>query len=101
MLGINCIGILTSGGDAPGMNAAIRAVTRTALYNGFEVKGIYHGYRGLLNGEIETLSDKAYFYKIVRISPKNGQKKSGPNCISKPPFVYFILASPQNNTLLP
>ena len=36
------------------MNAAIRAVTRTALYNGFEVKGIYHGYRGLLNGEIET-----------------------------------------------
>ena len=54
MLGINCIGILTSGGDAPGMNAAIRAVTRTALYNGFEVKGIYHGYRGLLNGEIET-----------------------------------------------
>ena len=34
--------------------AAIRAVTRTALYNGFEVKGIYHGYRGLLNGEIET-----------------------------------------------
>ena len=36
-----CIGILTSGGDAPGMNAAIRAVTRTAIYNGFSVKGIY------------------------------------------------------------
>lgn len=53
MHGINCIGVLTSGGDAPGMNAAIRAVTRTALYNGFEVRGIYHGYRGLINGEIE------------------------------------------------
>lgn len=49
---INCIGILTSGGDAPGMNAAIRAVTRTAIYNNIEVKGIYRGYKGLLTGEI-------------------------------------------------
>lgn len=47
-----CIGILTSGGDAPGMNAAIRAVTRTAIYNGFDVKGIYRGYRGLIDNEI-------------------------------------------------
>ena len=38
-----CVGILTSGGDAPGMNAAIRAVTRAAIYNGFEVKGIMRG----------------------------------------------------------
>ena len=38
---IKCIGILTSGGDAPGMNAAIRAVTRAAIYNGLQVKGIY------------------------------------------------------------
>ena len=36
-MAINCIGILTSGGDAPGMNAAIRAVTRTAIYNGYKV----------------------------------------------------------------
>ena len=43
-----CVGILTSGGDAPGMNAAIRAVTRAAIYNGFEVKGIMRGYRGLI-----------------------------------------------------
>lgn len=50
---IKCIGILTSGGDAPGMNAAIRAVTRAAIYNGFEVKGIYRGYRGLITGEIK------------------------------------------------
>ncbi len=52
MAQIKCIGILTSGGDAPGMNAAVRAVTRAAIYNGFEVKGIYRGYKGLITGEI-------------------------------------------------
>ena len=52
MAEIKCIGILTSGGDAPGMNAAIRAVTRTAIYNGFEVKGIMRGYKGLITNEI-------------------------------------------------
>ena len=50
---IKCIGILTSGGDAPGMNAAIRAVTRSAIYNGLRVKGIYRGYKGLITGEIK------------------------------------------------
>ena len=50
---IKCIGILTSGGDAPGMNAAIRAVTRSAIFNGLQVKGIYRGYKGLLTGEIK------------------------------------------------
>ena len=50
---IKCIGILTSGGDAPGMNAAIRAVTRSAIYNGLAVKGIYRGYKGLITGEIQ------------------------------------------------
>lgn len=52
MAKIKTIGVLTSGGDAPGMNAAIRAVTRTAIFYGFNVKGIYRGYRGLLEGEI-------------------------------------------------
>ncbi len=52
MTRIKCIGILTSGGDAPAMNAAIRAVTRTAIFNGFTVKGIMRGYRGLITGEI-------------------------------------------------
>jgi len=52
MTTIRTIGILTSGGDAPGMNAAIRAVTRSAIYNGIKVKGIYHGYKGLMDGEI-------------------------------------------------
>lgn len=50
---INCVGILTSGGDAPGMNAAIRAVTRAAIFNGIRVKAIYRGYRGLMTGEIK------------------------------------------------
>ena len=49
---INSIGILTSGGDAPGMNAAIRAVTRSAIYNGLKVFGIYRGYKGLVTDEI-------------------------------------------------
>ncbi|MDR1336777.1 MAG: 6-phosphofructokinase [Tannerella sp.] len=50
---IKCAGVLTSGGDAPGMNAAIRAITRAAIYNGIAVKGIYRGYRGLITNEIE------------------------------------------------
>ena len=49
---INTIGVLTSGGDAPGMNAAIRAVVRQALSKGKKVKGIKRGYAGLLNEEI-------------------------------------------------
>ncbi len=44
MANVKCIGILTSGGDAPGMNAVIRAVTRAAIFNGMEVKGIMRGY---------------------------------------------------------
>ncbi len=53
---IKTIGVLTSGGDAPGMNAAIRAVTRSAICNGFAVKGIYRGYDGLINGEIKDFT---------------------------------------------
>ena len=53
---INCIGILTSGGDAPGMNAAIRAVTRAAIANDFRVMAIYRGYEGLINDEIREFT---------------------------------------------
>ncbi len=53
---IKCIGILTSGGDAPGMNAAIRAVTRSGICNGFKIKGIYRGYEGLINDEVRTFT---------------------------------------------
>jgi 6-phosphofructokinase 1 len=49
---IKSVGILTSGGDAPGMNAAIRAVTRSAIYAGLRVYGIYRGYHGLISDEI-------------------------------------------------
>ena len=52
---IRTIGVLTSGGDAPGMNAAIRAVVRQALAKGVSVKGIKKGYQGLLNEEIVDL----------------------------------------------
>lgn len=52
MAKIKCIGILTSGGDSPGMNAAIRSVTRAGISNGFTIKGIYRGWEGLINNEI-------------------------------------------------
>ena len=52
------IGVLTSGGDAPGMNAAVRAVCRSALYKGMEVVGIMRGYNGLLNGEVIEMNAK-------------------------------------------
>jgi len=52
---IKTIGVLTSGGDSPGMNAAIRAVTRAAIVNGIKVKGIYRGYKGLMEGEVTEL----------------------------------------------
>ena len=50
------IGVLTSGGDAPGMNAAVRAVTRAAIANGVEVVGIYRGYSGLIDGDLKPLA---------------------------------------------
>ena len=50
---IKSVGLLTSGGDAPGMNAAIRAVTRAGIYNGIRMYGIYRGYKGLISNEIE------------------------------------------------
>ncbi len=56
MANIKTIGLLTSGGDAPGMNAAIRSVTRSAISKGFEVKGIHRGWEGLINNEIKKIS---------------------------------------------
>ena len=50
------IALLTSGGDAPGMNAAIRSVVRTAIYNGLEVMGVYNGYQGLIDGEFAPMN---------------------------------------------
>lgn len=59
MTKIKTIGIMTSGGDSPGMNAAIRAVTRSAIFNGFQVKGIYRGYTGLINGEVKIFTTES------------------------------------------
>ena len=63
---INCIGILTSGGDSPGMNAAIRAVTRSAICKGFSVKGIYRGYDGLVNDEVKDFTTESVSNIIAR-----------------------------------
>lgn len=52
---IKKIGVLTSGGDSPGMNAAIRAVVRTAIYNGLEVVGIRHGYQGMIDANFQPM----------------------------------------------
>lgn len=60
------IGVLTSGGDAPGMNAAIRAVTRTALYKGMEVVGIRRGYNGLLNRDVIEMNERSVSSIIQR-----------------------------------
>ncbi|EGW38085.1 6-phosphofructokinase [Desulfosporosinus sp. OT] len=53
---IQRIGVLTSGGDAPGMNAALRAVVRKGIYHGLEVYGVSRGYEGLIHGEIQAMS---------------------------------------------
>ena len=59
---VKCIGVLTSGGDAPGMNAAVRAVARTCLNKGIEVYGVRLGYKGLYEGD---------FIKFDRHSTRN------------------------------
>ena len=55
---IKTIGVLTSGGDAPGMNAALRAVTRAAISQGLTVKAIYRGYKGLTDGEVKEFTSE-------------------------------------------
>ncbi len=74
MAEIKTIGILTSGGDAPGMNPAIRAVTRAAIFSGFKVKGIYRGYRGLLTDEIVEFSSR----------PPDARSSAPPRGVSSP-----------------
>jgi 6-phosphofructokinase 1 len=60
------IAVMTSGGDSPGMNAAARAVVRTALHEGVDVYGIYNGYKGLLDDEIEKLTSRSVSDMIQR-----------------------------------
>ncbi|TFE00938.1 6-phosphofructokinase [Jeotgalibacillus salarius] len=81
------IGVLTSGGDAPGMNPAVRAVVRKAIYHGLEVYGVYQGYQGLISGNIEKLElgsvgdiihrggTKLYSARCEEFKTPEGQKK--------------------------
>ena len=91
---IRKIGILTSGGDAPGMNAAVRAVTRYALRRGIEVMGIYEGYKGLINGknyikkfdarDVSNIIDKGgtiiYSARCPEFKEKEGIAKAAQTC---------------------
>lgn len=65
-MNIKSVGVLTSGGDAPGMNAAIRAVTRSAIYEGWKVYGIHRGFAGLISEEIEEMSTNSVSNIIQR-----------------------------------
>ena len=63
------VAVLTSGGDAPGMNAAVRAVARTAFFRGWEVMGIWAGYKGLLEGRISPIDRRRLGGIIHRAEP--------------------------------
>ncbi|MEJ7913540.1 MAG: 6-phosphofructokinase, partial [Chitinophagaceae bacterium] len=63
---VNRIGVLTSGGDSPGMNAAIRAVVRTGIYNGLEVFGIMRGYQGMMEDDIYKMESRSVANIIQR-----------------------------------
>jgi 6-phosphofructokinase 1 len=64
------IAVLTSGGDAPGMNAAIRAVVRTGLAKGWEVSGVRHGYAGLIAGDFLPLSNSKHMPEIFHLGER-------------------------------
>ena len=86
------IGVLTSGGDAPGMNTCIRAVVRTALHNGIECYGIRRGYNGLISGDVLRMDEKNISHIINRggtilytarskeFMTEEGQKKAASTC---------------------
>ena len=89
---VKTIGVLTSGGDAPGMNAAIRSVVRTAIHNGLKVKGVMRGYAGLLEEEIKELDSHSvsdivsrggtmlYTARCKEFTTTEGQKRGAEIC---------------------
>ena len=91
---IKTVGVLTSGGDAPGMNAAIRAVVRAAISRGFAVKGIRHGYNGLISGDIVDMNLRSvseiihrggtilYTARCLEFKTLEGQKKAAESAAS-------------------
>ena len=86
------IAVLTSGGDAPGMNSAVRAVTRAALAKGMRVLGVRRGYNGLLNGDVFEMNLRSvsdiihrggtvlYTARSPEYSTKEGIKKAAETC---------------------
>ena len=82
------IGVLTSGGDAPGMNAAVRAVTRTALQKGFKVIGIRRGYNGLLNGDMVELKAR----NVSNIIQRGGTEIFTARCKESKAWEYVLKA---------
>lgn len=86
------IAVLTSGGDAPGMNAAVRSVVRAAISKGMDVYGVYRGYNGLLNGDVEQLNLRSvsdiignggtmlYTARSEEFKTLEGQKKAAKHC---------------------
>ena len=91
-MSVKRIGVLTSGGDAPGMNPCVRAVVRTALYHGIEVYGIRRGWNGLITGDIIKLDEKSVAHTINRggtilytarskeFTTEEGQRKAVSTC---------------------
>ena len=91
-MSVKRIGVLTSGGDAPGMNACVRAVVRTAIYHGIECYGIRRGYNGLISGDVIRLNEKNVSHTINRggtilytarskeFMTEEGQKKAVSTC---------------------
>jgi len=91
-MSVKRIGVLTSGGDAPGMNPCVRAVVRTAMYHGIECYGIRRGYNGLINGDIVRMDEKSISHIINRggtilytarskeFMTEEGQRKAASTC---------------------
>lgn len=91
-MSVKRIGVLTSGGDAPGMNACVRAVVRTCVYHGIEVYGIRRGWNGLINGDIVKMDEKSvsrtinrggtilYTARSMEFMTEAGQRKAVSTC---------------------
>ena len=89
---IKTIGVLTSGGDAPGMNAAVRAIVRAGISKGYRMMGIQRGYNGLINGEVYEMNVRSvseiihrggtilYTARCLEFKTKEGQAKGLARC---------------------
>ena len=88
--GVKTIGVLTSGGDAPGMNAAVRAVVRTAIAYGCQVKGIQKGYSGLLEEEIIDLYAGGVSDNPIRKRKSETLDTNNPKKSKRPAVVYHF-----------